>query len=124
MSVLVRHSIDGDVKYVWFIGSDTGKDHILVLETADKASGHHLHKRGQGGSSPSAPGLLTLVLDFNYGTQHTIGKLRISATTSSRPVTLESAVAEIRQIARVPREKRTAEQKGKIDAYWRSLDNE
>jgi hypothetical protein len=57
----------------WAVFGSTGKDHQLVVECADDV-------RFDG------PTLLRFELHFNWGGQHALGRLRLSATTKARPL--------------------------------------
>ncbi|MGH7134646.1 MAG: DUF1549 domain-containing protein, partial [Pirellulales bacterium] len=71
---------DGKPNTGWAILPEVGKPHHLVLETAaDMGDGN--------------PATLTIKLHQNYGTSHTIGRLRLSASTSPRPIRAEGVDA-------------------------------
>jgi hypothetical protein len=60
-----------------------------------------------------------------FGTQHTIGKFRISVTNSKPPVQLQGTVPEnIAKLVDLPRDMRTPEQQAAIVNYVRSTDQE
>ncbi|HEV3121459.1 MAG TPA: DUF1549 domain-containing protein, partial [Isosphaeraceae bacterium] len=67
-------AIDGDPKTGWAIAPQVGKRHVAVFQTERDAG------------FPGAGARLVFVLDQRYGEEHTLGRFRISATTSPRPV--------------------------------------
>src|SRR5207253_916225 len=61
----------------------------------------------------------------NFGMQHTIGKFRISVTTTKPHVQLQGTVPEnIVKVVEIPRDKRTAQQQDVVVNYVRSIDQE
>src|SRR5690606_22605996 len=65
---------------------------------------------------------LELVLDQQYGSQHTLGKFRVAVTTAPRPIRLQAlpdAVAKALQVEAAGRSK--ADQKTLAD-YYRTID--
>src|SRR5262249_22239546 len=69
-------------------------------------------------------GLLSITLQFEYGTQHTIGKFRLSATTTPPPFNLAPPPAAPADVLRVPADMRTPEQKAKLAQYYMAQDKE
>jgi len=63
----------------WAVYGDVGRDHDLVVET------HADVKFDAGG------GLLQVELVFHWGQQHTLGRLRLSATGDARPFSVAGA---------------------------------
>ncbi|HET6883384.1 MAG TPA: PSD1 and planctomycete cytochrome C domain-containing protein [Pirellulales bacterium] len=102
---------DGKPNTGWAILPEVGKPSHLVLETAADA--------GDGN-----PATLTVKLHQNYGTSHTIGRLRLSASTSPRPVRAEGVDALPKNIAdalAVEPANRNDEQKRTLAAYYRTI---
>ncbi len=105
----VAAAIDGDLATGWAIAPQLGKRHAALFETktildcADDTT-------------------LTIVLDHQYGTQHTIGRFRLSATLMPRPVKLEGMPDDIATILTTAAEQRTPEQRQKLTAYFATLD--
>ena len=95
----------------WAIAPRFGMPHTILFETAENV--------GAEGST-----LLTFTLEQNFGQSHTIGRLRISVTTSPRPLRLEGPPAEIATLLAVPADARTAEQKDRLAEYFRANDEE
>lgn len=105
------NTLDGKPGHGWAIMPQAGQDHQILFETS-QAVGF-----AQGS-------LLTLKLDFDFGDHHTIGKLRVAATTAGRPVGVDRVVADIRTIAAIPVDKRTPAQKERIDKHWLTIDDQ
>jgi hypothetical protein len=103
-------AIDGNPKTGWAIVPKLGVPHTLLMETKDNA--------GIAGGAT-----LTFTLDQSFGMQHTIGKLRISATTAPRPLKLDDALpAPVTAVLAVASEKRTPEQVAELSKHFRSID--
>ncbi|HWB14678.1 MAG TPA: PSD1 and planctomycete cytochrome C domain-containing protein [Pirellulales bacterium] len=104
-------AVDGNASSGWAILPQTGKANHLVLETAADL--------GDG-----SPATLTIKLHQNYGTAHTIGRLRLSASTSPRPVRAEGVDAlpkEIADLLAIEPAARGDDQKRKIASYYRTI---
>jgi hypothetical protein len=69
----VAATIDGDPNKGWAILPQQGKRHVAVFEAAEDFS-------AEGGT------LLVITLNQQFGTFHTVGRLRLSVTSSERPV--------------------------------------
>lgn len=108
-SFAVAGAIDGNPQTGWAIAPQLGKYHVAVFETKQDI-------RHEGGS------VLVFTLDQSFGTQHTIGRLRLSATTAPRPVRLDGGLPDaIAQILATEAEKRTPEQRTELAKYYRSI---
>lgn len=104
------NSIDGKAATGWAILPQPGVDHALYLAPAEPI--------GKPGGT-----LLAFALDYSFGSQHAIGKLRISVTTAPPPVQFKSTPPNIKNITKLPLDTRTPEQKTAIAQYWRKLDD-
>jgi hypothetical protein len=104
----VAKAIDGKPDTGWAVSPQFGKAHVAVFETKENAG-------GDGGS------ILHFTLEQNHGSQHTIGKLRLSATTSPRPVGLDTIPDAVAKLLAIPADKRNAEQKLELAKYYRSI---
>ena len=113
----VKAAIDGDLKSGWAIDPKFGVDHAAVFEI-----GSDVH--------PNGGATLTITLDFQGNNRHAIGRLRISATDSPRPVGIgdDGTPREIAMILTTPRDARSVEQTKRaldwyktIDPEWRTL---
>lgn len=111
----VTGAIDGNPATGWglYPGSGVvGKNHVAIFETASDAG-------ADGGT------VLTFTIDHQYQDGlHNLGKFRISATTSPRPVSLQGRPANIAQILAIAADQRTDAQKAELTAHFRSLDGE
>lgn len=85
----------------WAIHPQVGKVQTAIYET--KAD------LGVAGGT-----LLKITLDQKFGGMHTIGNFRIAVTSSPRPVKLPTLPDEIARILKIPMEKRTPDQQGRL----------
>ncbi|HVX10595.1 MAG TPA: PSD1 and planctomycete cytochrome C domain-containing protein [Pirellulales bacterium] len=102
---------DGKPATGWAILPHVGKPNHLVLETAADL--------GDGSA-----GTLSIKLQHEYGTSHAIGRLRLSASTSSRPVRAEGVdtlPTNVVAALAVERAGRNDEQKQALAAYYRTI---
>jgi hypothetical protein len=67
---------------------------------------------------------LTFALVQNFGTNHTIGKLRLSVTTTKPPLSLTGPPAHLAAILAVLPAQRTPQQKAALEAAYRAGDAE
>ena len=106
----IAAALDGNSKTGWGVAPQMGKNHVATFEVRDQVN---------------FPGetVLTVVLDQKYvDGQHTIGKFRISFTSSAQPLNPQGPPALIADILSIPRETRTEGQKAAVGSYFRSLD--
>jgi hypothetical protein len=111
----IAAAIDGDKKSGWAVDPQFGKDHAAVFEVDSPAE-------MSGGMR------LTFVLKFDGNKGHNIGRLRLSICTDG-PATLEGTqasqqIVEVNRALDVPPERRTAEQKETLLAWYKSIDPE
>lgn len=110
----VAAAIDGDAKgakWGWAISPEFGKPHYAVFET-------------QANTTAGTDGSIVFELLQNHDSQHTIGRFRILATTSERPVRVSPADAlppNIHAIVKVDSTQRNDAQKNELAAYYRSI---
>jgi hypothetical protein len=102
--------IDGNPNTGWAIDPRAGQDHAIILETKEIV--------GQSGGTQL---VFTLEQNFPDG-KHTLGKFRLSVTTSKRPLRFDGPPAEFAAILDVPGDKRSPEQRVSLAKYHRSLD--
>jgi Protein of unknown function (DUF1553)/Protein of unknown function (DUF1549) len=107
----VAGAADGDVKTGWAVSPQLGKPHTAAFETASD------FELPEGAT-------LQVVLDQQYGSQHTIGKFRLSASTMPRPVKLEGVSPEISAILATVPEQRSREQGARLGTFYASIDPE
>jgi len=93
----------------WAILDHTGKASSAVFETTSDLG------------DAKAARTIVFTLRQEYGSQHSIGHFRLSATTEPRPVRADSVPKDIRDIVAVDKEKRTDEQKKTLTAYYRTI---
>jgi hypothetical protein len=102
-----------DAKHGWGIDAGPGRinqDRKAVFETKDNVGFDE-------GTT------LTFTLKQLFGSEHTIGRFRLSATTKpDRPIHADPLSAEVREIINVPSEKRTASQERKVFSFYRTID--
>jgi hypothetical protein len=111
---LAAYAIDGDKdgkERGWAIMEQAGRDHQAVFETkADLGDGQPL--------------MLTFILRQEDVPQHNLGRFRISASTSQRPVKAASPSdppKEIVNIVQLDPAKRNDAQKAQVRAFYRSI---
>ena len=104
----IAKAIDGNVegKSGWSIGGRTGAVYAASFEFKDSTL-------GEAGS------MLMFTLVQKYGTNHTMGRFRISATTQQLPV--RETPEKIRLILAVATSERTEEQKQEVINYYRAF---
>ncbi|MBW3598845.1 MAG: DUF1549 and DUF1553 domain-containing protein, partial [Planctomycetes bacterium] len=106
----VEASADGKPKTAWAILPQTGKENHAVYESKEDLG------RGDGKAT------LVVTMTQNYGGQHTLGKFRVSATRSPRPVRAGGGLPpEIAEVIAVPPDERSDEQKEKLAVYYRTF---
>ncbi|MEX0703531.1 MAG: PSD1 and planctomycete cytochrome C domain-containing protein [Planctomycetales bacterium] len=107
----VTNAIDGKPETGWAILPETGKPNDAIFEL----------KSDLGGAEPVA---VTITLLNHYGSQHSIGRFRLSATTTPRPVSAsggDGLPKNIRTILDLPKEKRSPKQRDELAAYYRTI---
>lgn len=95
----------------WAVAPETGKAHHAVFETILDVS-----------SGPDA--VLAVTLEQNFpAARHVLGRFRISVTDEPRPVRAAGAGVskEIRDLLAVPPTQRTAEQRNRLAAHFRTI---
>ncbi|MCH5374197.1 MAG: DUF1553 domain-containing protein, partial [Planctomycetes bacterium] len=110
----VATAIDGKLAPTdngWASSPKLGENRTAVFETKDNVG--------------SGPGRLTITLDQQYQDgQHTIGRFRISATNTARPISLDGLPQNIAEILDVAAGERSEEQKAELLKFYRSSDSE
>jgi len=99
----VRGAVDGNVSSGWAVSPRSGEKHTALFEVAGEVT---------------IPEDARLVVRMNQQYQdstHLLGRFRLSATASERPVRLENNLpADIRQIIAKPADQRSAEETQKL----------
>jgi hypothetical protein len=106
----IQGSIDGTRKG-WAIAPQFGKAHTALFELQEPLN------------VPKGS-VLTITLDQQYGSQHTIGHFRLSTTTAKAPFSFETLAEPIMKIVGTEPDKRTPEQKAELQRFVRSQDAE
>ncbi len=101
----VAAALDGDPKTGWAWANELGKPHAAVFEFTQPLD--------------AADGELTLVLRQEYGTRHTIGRFRISATTQKPPP--RELAPTIKAILAIDAVQRTPPQREELSAFFRPI---
>ena len=104
----VAAAVDGRRETGWAILPRTGQATEAVFQAVDDLG----------------PTTLTVTLHQEYGSQHTLGRFRLSATSAPRPVHAEGTGAPPKPVAEalaVEPDRRTAAQKDAVAAYYRGI---
>lgn len=108
----IANVIDNNPETGWAISPQFGKPQVAVFEFQQKI-----------GTTEGTT--LTVTMLQKFGQAHTIGKFRLSLTTTKPPVQLQGTVPEnIAKILEIPKDKRTPQQDSAIAAHVRSIDQE
>jgi len=104
----VTKAVDGDTdaKNGWGIGDQTGRAHVASFEF-------------ETNSVSDAGALLIFTLVQKYGTNHTIGRFRISATTQPPPV--RESPENIKEILALKPDARTDQQRDELASHFREF---
>lgn len=98
-------ALDGDPKTGWAWANEVGKPHAAVFDLATPLD--------------AAGGELTFTLRQEYGTRHTLGRFRISATTQKPPP--RELAAGIKAILAIEAGQRTPQQREELSAFFRPI---
>jgi hypothetical protein len=104
-------AIDNNRATGWAVAPRFGQAHTAYFEV-------------KGPLTFKEAGALTFTLQFEYGGQHTIGKFRLSATTTKPPLNLAPPPPALAELLKVPAEERTPEQKAKLTQIYVAQDKE
>jgi hypothetical protein len=100
----VTKALDGDSKTGWAIYPQVGQSHFAIFELKENVG-------AEAGTT------LTFILEQKYP-KHLIGRVRLSATTSSRPVRVNPFPDNVAKILASKPETRTDEQKIELAAHF------
>ncbi len=111
----VATAIDGSMASAgngWAIAPKAGGPHVASFET----------KQRVGYNSGT---VLTILLHqhFNSG-QHSLGRFRISVTTSTGPIVLNGLPGSVKEILAIPAGQRNTKQQTELLSYYRGIDGE
>ncbi len=102
-------AIDNNPGTGWAISPATGKNHVAMFEF--KQPPEHA-----GGTT------LAITLDQNHGSAHAIGRLRLAATRSAKPLRVNSGLpGPIATVLAVAAADRTPQQREQLAAHYRSI---
>jgi hypothetical protein len=104
-------AVDGNLTTGWATAPRFGQDNAALFKFDKPVSG-------------PAGVAFTAVLDQRFGTNHVIGKFRLSVTTDKNPRLVSSVTPEQLAIIDTPDEKRTAVQKERMRAMYLAQDKE
>ena len=109
----VSKAIDGKTDdRGWALANQLGRNQTAIFQTTENIG-------GEGGT------ILNFVLNQNYSSgKHSIGRLRISATTSPRPHALANPPEELLLVLKTPADQRTEEQRETLLSHYRKTDGE
>ena len=108
----VGNAIDNNPDTGWAIAPQFGRNHVAVFEA-------------QSPFGFAEGTTITVTMLHKSNKDHSIGKFRISVTTTRPPVLLQGQVpVQISKILDVPADKRSSEQKTAVLNHYRSIDQE
>lgn len=109
----VKTAIDGQVPRAgngWAVSPQAGKPHQASFQFAEPVS----HKSGT---------ILSIVIKQYFNSnQHSLGRFRLSVTSSDGPIILKGPPAAIAGILKTKADKRTRKQQDQLLKYFRSVD--
>jgi hypothetical protein len=105
----VSAAIDNNPATGWAIAPESGKGQMATFEFAQPIG----FAKGTE---------ITFTLIQKFGTQHTIGRFRLSVTTTKPPLSLKPLPEPVAKVLTIEPAKRTPEQKAEITKYYRSRD--
>ncbi len=107
----VANAIDNNPATGWAVAPQFGKDHAAIFNFQQQVA---------------APGGIevTAVFDQRFGTNHVIGKFRLSVTTDKNPKLGSTVTPQQAALLETPVVKRTPEQKAKLRAMYLATDKE
>ncbi len=110
----VGNALGTDAKSGWAVDGGPGRGSLnrhAVFETKESVI-------------LSAGSTLVVTLKQIYGSEHTIGRFRLSATSrEARPIVADPLTPELREVLNVPPDKRTAAQQREFFSVYRTLDS-
>jgi len=109
----VGNAIDGNPATGWAIMPQTGKNHAATFE---------LQNPGMIGKLATGQGKFTIIITQNFGTQHTLGRFRLSTTNAKLPLNLVSPPEQVAKILATEPAQRTPAQAAELKAFHRNLD--
>jgi hypothetical protein len=105
----VAGAIDGNPATGWAVMPAFAKAHVAVFELGADVQNANT-------------AMLNVQLVQDFGTRHTIGRFRLSATNGPRPVMLVGLPEAITSILAIPADQRDEAQRAELAAFYRPLD--
>ena len=105
----ISNAVDDNPATGWAISPQLGTDHAALFHTAIDA------KAGLA---------ITITLDQRYGSNHTLGKFRVSYTTDKNPKLAATLSKEMAKLLETPSADRTLKQKGELRKRYLAQDAE
>jgi mono/diheme cytochrome c family protein len=111
-NLLVKYTIDEDKKSAWAVDPQFGRDHAAVYELSEPLV---VEKTAS----------LVFTLDFRNNKKHSLGRPRLSVTSLPAPLAIETGglPAGIPAALATPASERTDEQKQRLLAWFRPMDD-
>jgi hypothetical protein len=103
-----EHAVDRNPKTGWAIGPKFGQPHFLIAQVKEPLT-------------LKAGAKLSFRFDFYHGNNHTIGRLRLSATMEADPEALWPVPADVADLIAIPATQRTPEQQQQLAALYRAV---
>jgi len=106
------NAVDGNIATGWAVGNGLGNNQIAIFKFANPV--------------PAIPDgvSLTAVLDQRFGTNHVVGKFRLSVTTDKAPKIGAPVPEDVIALLETPAEKRTPEQAARLRNMYLAQDKE
>jgi hypothetical protein len=120
----VAAAIDGNAGTGWAISPQFGQRHVAVFETKENLGAAPAASDATPPATHASPLTLVFTLDQQYGTEHTIGRLRLSATTEPRPVPADDLPDDVIAALSVAPTDRDEKLQAAVAKYYRSIDAE
>jgi hypothetical protein len=119
----VAGAVDGKLETGWAVAPQFGQRHAAVFDLKEPLQSHP----ASAGGAP-APIRLLVTLEQQHGTEHTIGRLRLSATSDTPPVPWDDTPAGVVAALSVAPDQRSQKDNAELakhvrgrDADWKKL---
>jgi hypothetical protein len=110
----IANTLGSDAKTGWAVDGGPGRGNVnrhAVFETKEPVA-------------VPAGSTLVFTLKQTYGSEHTIGRFRLSATAQEkRPIAADPLTSELREVLNLPGDKRPAAQQRALFSVYRTLDS-
>jgi mono/diheme cytochrome c family protein len=102
-------AIDSDPATGWAVAAEFGKRHVITFETRDEL--------------PNALGTdFTFRIEQRHGSQHTLGRFRLSVSSAAKPVQANIIPDDVAAILVKGRDQRTADEQATVARFHRTID--